>query len=71
MNIAEVFTNAFTLASLFYLSLGWTLVRAQLTSKEHNLINYGILSYFAFDIAASVCLDGGNVSEGPNIIIAD
>jgi hypothetical protein len=63
VNIIQVFVDAFSLASLFYLSLGWSTIRQTLSQKEHNLINYAIAGFFVFGMGGAACNDGANVSQ--------
>ncbi len=60
-NAIYAIADTLCLACIFLLSLGWTLLRTQLASRETKLVVYSLIGYFAFAFGAAVCIDDDRV----------
>ncbi len=62
IRIFVIIVDTLSLASLFLVSLGWTILRSTITAKETKAVVYSISSFFVFGIGSAACTNTNAVS---------
>jgi hypothetical protein len=61
-------SDSLALGTIFLLSLGWTLLRSQLSDRESRLVGYAVFSYLVFSLGSAVCVIDSTICTSISLI---